>query len=503
MDSSDLAKTKTSSLSTPSKHFWVLPYKTQSLESLYTLGKILGQGQFGTTYLCTEISTSNLYACKTIPKKKLICKEDYEDVWREIQLMHHLSEHPNVVRIKGTYENALYVHIVMELCAGGELFDRIVEKGQYSEKEAAKLIKIIVGVVEACHSLGVMHRDLKPENFLFLSSQEDAGLKATDFGLSVFYKPGETFSDVVGSPYYVAPEVLCKHYGPESDVWSAGVILYILLSGVPPFWAETDMGIFRQILRGKLDLESEPWPGISDSAKDLIRKILDRNPKRRLTAHEVLCHPWIVDDSMTPDKPLDSAVLSRLKQFSAMNKLKKMALRVIAERLSEEEIGGLKELFKMLDTDNSGTITFEELKEGLRRVGSELMESEIKDLMDAADIDNSGTIDYGEFIAATVHLNKLEREENLLSAFSFFDKDGSGYITIEELQQACKEFGLSELNLDEIIKDIDQDNDGQIDYGEFSAMMRKGTGGGIGRRTIRNTLNLGEALGLVQSEENI
>ncbi|XP_015076006.1 calcium-dependent protein kinase SK5-like [Solanum pennellii] len=503
MDSSDLTKTKTSSLSTPSKHFWVLPYKTQSLESLYTLGKILGQGQFGTTYLCTEISTSNLYACKTIPKKKLICKEDYEDVWREIQIMHHLSEHPNVVRIKGTYENALYVHIVMELCAGGELFDRIVEKGQYSEKEAAKLIKTIVGVVEACHSLGVMHRDLKPENFLFLSFQEDAALKATDFGLSVFYKPGETFSDVVGSPYYVAPEVLCKHYGPESDVWSAGVILYILLSGVPPFWAETDMGIFRQILRGKLDLESEPWPGISDSAKDLIRKILDRNPKRRLTAHEVLCHPWIVDDSMTPDKPLDSAVLSRLKQFSAMNKLKKMALRVIAERLSEEEIGGLKELFKMLDTDNSGTITFEELKEGLRRVGSELMESEIKDLMDAADIDNSGTIDYGEFIAATVHLNKLEREENLLSAFSFFDKDGSGYITIEELQQACKEFGLSELNLDEIIKDIDQDNDGQIDYGEFSAMMRKGTGGGVGRRTIRNTLNLGEALGLVQSEENV
>ncbi|XP_009603424.1 calcium-dependent protein kinase SK5 [Nicotiana tabacum] len=480
---------------------WVLPYKTQSLQSLYTIGKKLGQGQFGTTHLCIEKSSGNLYACKTIPKKKLICKEDYEDVWKEIQIMHHLSEHPNVVRIKGTYEDALYVHIVMELCAGGELFDRIVEKGHYSEREAAKLIKTIVGVVEACHSLGVMHRDLKPENFLFLSSDEDAALKATDFGLSVFYKPGETFSDVVGSPYYVAPEVLCKHYGHESDVWSAGVILYILLSGVPPFWAETDMGIFRQILRGKLDLESEPWPGISDSAKDLIRKILDRNPKRRLTAHEVLCHPWIVDDTVAPDKPLDSAVLSRLKQFSAMNKLKKMALRVIAERLSEEEIGGLKELFKMLDTDNSGTITFEELKEGLRRVGSELMESEIKDLMDAADIDNNGTIDYGEFIAATVHLNKLEREENLLSAFSYFDKDGSGYITIEELQQACKEFGLSELNLDEIIKDIDQDNDGQIDYKEFSAMMRKGTGGAVGRRTIRNNLNLGEALGLVQSEE--
>ncbi|CAH9109947.1 unnamed protein product [Cuscuta europaea] len=485
----------------PTKPTWILPYRTQALQQLYTIGKKLGQGQFGTTHQCTENASGNLYACKSIPKKKLFCKEDYEDVWREIQIMHHLSEHPNVVRIKGTYEDALYVHIVMELCAGGELFDRIVEKGQYSEREAAKLIKTIVGVVEACHSLGVMHRDLKPENFLFLSSDEDAALKATDFGLSVFYKPGETFSDVVGSPYYVAPEVLCKHYGPESDVWSAGVILYILLSGVPPYWAETEVGIFRQILQGKLDFESEPWPGISDSAKDLIRKMLDRNPKRRLTAHEVLCHPWIVDDSVAPDKPLDSAVLSRLKQFSAMNKLKKMALRVIAERLSEEEIGGLKQLFRMIDTDNSGTITFDELKEGLRRVGSELMESEIKDLMDAADIDNSGTIDYGEFLAATVHLNKLEREENLMSAFSFFDKDSSGYITIDELQQACKEFGLSELNLDEMISEIDQDNDGQIDYGEFAAMMRNGNGG-VGRRTMRNTLNLREALGRLVIENN-
>ncbi|KAK2982562.1 hypothetical protein RJ640_028729 [Escallonia rubra] len=495
-----------SSPATPSppnvKPNWVLPYKTEALQTLYTIGKKLGQGQFGTTHLCIDKKSGAHYACKSIPKKKLICKEDYEDVWREIQIMHHLSEHPNVVLIKGTYEDPLYVHIVMELCAGGELFDRIVQKGHYSEREAAKLIKTIVGVVEACHSLGVMHRDLKPENFLFSTTHEDAALKATDFGLSVFYKPGETFCDVVGSPYYVAPEVLRKHYGPESDVWSAGVILYILLSGVPPFWAETEMGIFRQILQAKLDFESEPWPAISDSAKDLIRKMLDRNPKKRPTAHEVLCHPWIIDDRIAPDKPLDSAVLSRLKQFSAMNKLKKMALRVIAERLSEEEIGGLKELFRMIDTDESGTISFDELKEGLRRVGSELMESEIKDLMDAADIDNSGTIDYGEFLAATVHLNKLEREENLVSAFSFFDKDGSGYITIDELQQACKEFGLGEVHLDEMIKEIDQDNDGQIDYGEFAAMMRKGNGG-IGRRTMRSNVNLGEALGLKESEKGV
>lgn len=479
----------------------VLPYQTARLREHYSVGKKLGQGQFGTTYLCSHRSSGAQFACKSIPKRKLVCRDDYDDVLREIQIMHHLSEHPNVVRIEGSYEDAVFVHLVMELCAGGELFDRIVKKGHYSEKEAVKLIKTIVEVVEACHSLGVVHRDLKPENFLFDSVSEDAKLKATDFGLSVFYKPGQTFHEVVGSPYYVAPEVLCKVYGPEVDVWSAGVILYILLSGVPPFWAETESGIFRQILHGKLDFQSDPWPSISDSAKDLVQKMLERDPKKRISAHEVLCHPWIMDDSVAPDKPLDSAVLSRLKQFSAMNKLKKMALRVIAERLSDEEIGGLKEMFKMIDTDNSETITFEELKEGLKKVGSELMESEIKSLMDAADIDNSGMIDYGEFLAATLHLNKLEREENLIAAFSFFDKDGSGYITVDEIQQACEAFGLGDAHLDEMIKEIDQDNDGRIDYGEFVAMMRKVDGGTVRTRTMRNnrTLNLADAFGVRDS----
>ncbi|XP_016748480.1 calcium-dependent protein kinase 4 isoform X2 [Gossypium arboreum] len=313
------------------------------------------------------------------------------------------------------------------------------------------------------------------------------------------------FSDVVGSPFYVAPEVLLKHYGPEADIWSAAVILYILLSGVPPFWAETDSGIFRQILHGKVDFESEPWPSISESAKDLLRKMLERDPQKRITAYEVLCHPWIVDDRVAPDKPLDSAVLSRLKKFSAMNKLKKMALRVIAERLSEEEIGGLKELFKMIDTDNSGTITFQELKDGLKKVGSELTETEIKDLMEAADIDNSGTIDYGEFLAATLHINKIEREENLVAAFSFFDKDGSGYITIDELQQACKEFGLGDVHLDEMIKEIDQDNDGRIDYGEFAAMMRTGDGGMGRSRSLRSSLtfSIADAFGMKDPTQDI
>ncbi|CAL2239614.1 unnamed protein product [Prunus armeniaca] len=468
----------------------VLQTRTGKLKEFYSLGRKLGQGQFGITFLCVEKATGKEFACKSIAKRKLLTDEDVEDVRREIQIMHHLAGHPNVISIKGAYEDAVAVHVVMELCAGGELFDRIIQRGHYTERKAAELTRTIVGVVEACHSLGVMHRDLKPENFLFVSQDEDALLKTIDFGLSVFLKPGEKFSDVVGSPYYVAPEVLRKRYGPEADVWSAGVILYILLSGVPPFWAENEQGIFEQVLHGDLDFASDPWPSISDGAKDLVRRMLVRDPKRRMTAHEVLCHPWVQVDGVAPDKALDSAVLSRLKQFSAMNKLKKMALRVIAESLSEEEIAGLKEMFKIIDADNSGQITFEELKAGLKRFGANLKESEIYDLMQAADVDNSGTIDYGEFVAATLHLNKIEREDHLFAAFSYFDKDGSGYITPDELQLACEEFGIEDVRLEEMIREVDQDNDGRIDYNEFVAMMQKGNFVGPGKKGLQSSFSI-------------
>ncbi|KAG4955233.1 hypothetical protein JHK87_040827 [Glycine soja] len=245
--------------------------------------------------------------------------------------------------------------------------------------------------------------------------------------LSIVYR------EIVGSAYYVAPEVLKRNYGKEIDVWSAGIILYILLSGVPPFWGENERSIFEAILGGKLDLESAPWPSISAAAKDLIRKMLNNDPKKRITAAEAL------------------------------------------ENLSEEEIKGLKQMFNNMDTDRSGTITFEELKSGLTKLGSKLSESEIKQLMDAADVDKSGTIDYQEFITATINRHKLEKEENLFKAFQYFDKDSSGYITRDELRQALTEYQMGdEATIDEVIDDVDTDNDGKINYQEFVAMMRKG-----------------------------
>lgn len=166
----------------------VLRRKTGNLKDVYSIGRKLGQGQFGTTYLCVEKANGKEYACKSILKRKLTTDDDVEDVRREIQIMHHLSGHPNVILIEGAYEDAVAVHVIMELCGGGELFDRIIQKGHYTERKAAELARVIVGVVEVCHSLGVMHRDLKPENFLFVNQTEEAPLKTIDFGLSIFFQ---------------------------------------------------------------------------------------------------------------------------------------------------------------------------------------------------------------------------------------------------------------------------------------------------------------------------
>nr|CAD70165.1 calcium-dependent protein kinase [Landoltia punctata] len=454
----------------------VLGKPFEDVKAKYTIGKVLGRGQFGVTYLCTCNSTGAKYACKSISKRKLVNRNDREDVKREIQIMQHLSGQENIVEFKGAYEDRHSVHVVMELCAGGELFDRIIAKGHYSERAAAAMCRSIVNVVNICHFMGVMHRDLKPENFLLSTKDPGAALKATDFGLSVFIEEGKVYRSIVGSAYYVAPEVLMRSYGKEIDVWSAGIIVYILLSGVPPFWGETEKKIFDSIMKDDIDFQSDPWPSISASAKDLVSKMLTRDPKKRITAAQVLDHPWIRVDGEASDKPIDSAVLSRMKQFRAMNKLKKMALKVIAESLSEEEIKGLRQMFQNMDTDQSGTITYEELKTGLARLGSRLSEAEVKQLMDAADVDGNGSIDYIEFITATMHRHKLEREEHLYSAFSYFDKDNSGYITRDELKQALEEHGMGDADsIREIISEVDTDNDGRINYDEFCAMMRSGT----------------------------
>ncbi|CAA7013655.1 unnamed protein product [Microthlaspi erraticum] len=456
----------------------VIPTSHQTrISDKYILGRELGRGEFGITYLCTDRETQEALACKSISKRKLRTAVDVEDVRREVAIMSTLPEHPNVVKLKASYEDNENVHLVMELCEGGELFDRIVARGHYTERAAAAVARTIAEVVMMCHTNGVMHRDLKPENFLFANKKENSALKAIDFGLSVFFKPGDKFTEIVGSPYYMAPEVLKRDYGPEVDVWSAGVIIYILLCGVPPFWAETEQGVALAILRGYIDFKRDPWPQISESAKSLVKQMLDPDPAKRLTAQQVLAHPWVQNAKKAPNVPLGDIVRSRLKQFSMMNRFKKKVLRVIAEHLSIQEVEVIKDMFTLMDDDNDGKITYLELKAGLQKVGSQLGEPEIKMLMEVADVDGNGFLDYGEFVAVIIHLQKIENDELFKLAFMFFDKDGSTFIELDELREAlADELGEPDVSvLNDIMREVDSDKDGRINYDEFVTMMKAGT----------------------------
>eukprot|EP00270_Netrium_digitus_P016826 TRINITY_DN6091_c0_g1_i1.p1 TRINITY_DN6091_c0_g1~~TRINITY_DN6091_c0_g1_i1.p1 ORF type:complete len:511 (-),score=134.74 TRINITY_DN6091_c0_g1_i1:229-1761(-) len=478
--------------------------KSETFRDSFTLGRKLGAGEFGITYECVEKSSGQSYAVKVMPKVKLVTEQDVEDLRNEVAIMHHLAGQPHIVDIQGAYEDKESIYIVMELCTGGELYDVILDRMEvngvpYSEMDAVEVMKAVVSVILECHSLGVVHRDLKPENFLVTSKGSDAALKVIDFGLSAFFHPEEGLTRYCGSPVYMAPEVIrCKRlrsggalgeamgYGPEVDIWSAGVILYILLCGIPPFHHRSNepAEIQKAVLRGKLSFDASPWPQISAEAKSLITSMLDPDPKNRPTAAEVLQHPWFTLPGTTTIEPLPPVVAERLRAFSSMVKLKKLAVQIVASGLHEEEIIGLRELFRMMDTDNSGTITIEELGVGLKKLGAHPTEAELKQIMAEADIDNSGVLEYGEFIAATVHLSKIERQENLLKAFKYFDSDDSGYISFEELQQACKDLKVDEKEIEQMMEEVDTNHDGRIDYSEFVVMMRSKDGGANRRDVI-------------------
>ncbi|KAL6644436.1 hypothetical protein ACP70R_016044 [Stipagrostis hirtigluma subsp. patula] len=468
----------------------------------YVLGKELGRGEFGVTRRCRDAATGEALACKTIrrhrrraPARRVAragagaphrqghdaaaaaaaAAAHAADVRREVAIMRRMSSRGGsaVVRLREAREDADgAVHLVMELCEGGELFDRIVARGHYSERAAANIFGTIVDVVQLCHSNGVIHRDLKPENFLFANKSENSPLKVIDFGLSVFFNPGDRFTEVVGSAYYMAPEVLKRNYGPEVDIWSAGVILYILLCGVPPFWGDNDEKIAQAILRGGIDFGREPWPRVSASAKDLVRRMLDPDPSTRLTARQVLEHPWLKNADTAPNVSLGDAVRARLQQFSAMNKFKKKALGVVARNMPVEELDKYVQMFHLMDKDHNGNLSLEELMEGLHINGQPVPESEIRMLLEAADTDGNGTLDCDEFVTVSLHLRKMANDEYLAKAFNYFDKDGSGFIELEELRE---ELGPNDQIVLDIIRDVDTDKDGRISYQEFELMMKSGT----------------------------
>ncbi|XP_020571969.1 calcium-dependent protein kinase 29-like [Phalaenopsis equestris] len=261
----------------------------------YVLGEQLGWGQFGVIRSCSDLVTGEILACKSIAKDRVISADDVRNVKLEIEIMMRLSGHPNVVDLKAVYEEADYVHLVMELCAGGELFHRLEKHGCFAEREAAVLFRELMEVVMYCHENGIVHRDLKPENILLATNSSSSPIKLADFGLATYIKPGQRLSWTVGSPFYIAPEVLAGGYNQAADVWSAGVILYILLSGMPPFWGKTKSRIFNAVRSAELLFPSDPWDEVSDSAKELVTGMLCRDSNQRFTAKQVVEHSWIKD----------------------------------------------------------------------------------------------------------------------------------------------------------------------------------------------------------------
>ncbi|ONK71789.1 uncharacterized protein A4U43_C04F12400 [Asparagus officinalis] len=376
----------------------------KDFEGRYAKGKLLGHGQFGYTFVATDKSNGDRVAVKRIDKNKMVRRIAVEDVKREVKILQALKGHENIVHFHNAFEDDDYVYIVMELCEGGELLDRILAKkdSRYTEKDAAIVVRQMLKVAAECHLHGLVHRDMKPENFLFKSTKEDSPLKATDFGLSDFIKPGKKFKDIVGSAYYVAPEVLNRNSGPESDVWSIGVITYILLCGRRPFWDKTEDGIFKEVLRNKPDYRRKPWPIISESAQDFVKKLLVKDPRARLTAAQALSHPWVREGGEASEIPLDISVLSNMCQFVKYSRFKQFALRALASTLNDEEQADLRDQFDAIDADKNGSISLEEMKQALEKDFSwSLKEPRVLEILQAIDTNTDGQVDFSEFVAAT------------------------------------------------------------------------------------------------------
>lgn len=265
-------------------------------------------------------------------------------------------DHPNCVKLYEIFDEECEISLVMELLSGGELFDRIVEKENYSEKEASDTIRPIVDAIRYCHNMGIIHRDLKPENLLYADEDEMASIKITDFGLARFVQ-GEMATTACGTPNYVAPEIIAGNgYNKEVDYWSIGVIIYIMLCGFPPFYEENNQQLFELIKNGTYDFPSPYWDDISDLAKDLIRQLLVVNPAERLDADAILAHPWIKGED-TPREELQGFT-ENMRQFNARRRLRKAGTMVIAvnrfkNTIKEKNKGTLKQIPSQgMDYDN-------------------------------------------------------------------------------------------------------------------------------------------------------
>nr|3HX4_A Chain A, Calmodulin-domain protein kinase 1 [Toxoplasma gondii] len=476
----------------PGDHLHATPgmfvqHSTAIFSDRYKGQRVLGKGSFGEVILCKDKITGQECAVKVISKRQVKQKTDKESLLREVQLLKQL-DHPNIMKLYEFFEDKGYFYLVGEVYTGGELFDEIISRKRFSEVDAARIIRQVLSGITYMHKNKIVHRDLKPENLLLESKSKDANIRIIDFGLSTHFEASKKMKDKIGTAYYIAPEVLHGTYDEKCDVWSTGVILYILLSGCPPFNGANEYDILKKVEKGKYTFELPQWKKVSESAKDLIRKMLTYVPSMRISARDALDHEWIqtyTKEQISVDVPsLDNAILN-IRQFQGTQKLAQAALLYMGSKLtSQDETKELTAIFHKMDKNGDGQLDRAELIEGYKELmrmkgqdasmlDASAVEHEVDQVLDAVDFDKNGYIEYSEFVTVAMDRKTLLSRERLERAFRMFDSDNSGKISSTELATI---FGVSDVDSEtwkSVLSEVDKNNDGEVDFDEFQQMLLK------------------------------
>jgi len=377
-------------------------------------------------------------------------------------------DHPHITRLFDVYDSAEYLHLVMECMEGGELFDRVIELKTFSERDAADAVWQMLLALNYIHSHGIVHRDLKLENFLY-DKKGSNHLKLIDFGFSKIWDPNMKMHMSCGTLSYVAPEVLQKSYTSQCDLWSLGIIAFILLVGYMPFSGSEEKQT-RDILAGKYNVKKDRWASVSPEATDFVTKLLQVNAEVRLTAQKALEHQWIAERHRTGQAEVDDSVADALRQFGKASKFRRCCMEMMAWSLSNEERAEVRQYFISMDKTQQGTITLSELK-AVMEEKFHVSDEEAVQIFSALDSNHDEEIHYSDFLAAMVS-TRIKLHDSLLSTtFRKFDMDNTGYITADNLREILGDTFDGE-EIEKLVAEADQLKDGRISYPEFVAYLR-------------------------------
>ncbi|OMJ65827.1 hypothetical protein SteCoe_37563 [Stentor coeruleus] len=444
-----------------------------AFSSVYELGKTpLGSGARGEVHICTHKSSGDKRVVKIISKASLpesVIKSG--SVLDEVNIMKEL-DHPNLPRIYEFFEDEKYFYIILEFCKGGDLFEKIVELHKFEEAKAAEIMSQIFSGINYLHSKGIVHRDIKPENVL-MDKKDSLTLKIIDFDTATFFGK-EKFHEMFGTALFMAPEVVQGTYNEKCDMWSCGIIMYILLSGIPPYDGTEEM-IFKALKNVDIKFNGPRWERISSEAKDLLSKLLIPNPAMRISSSEACQHKWILEHAELVSNEDITHVLENIKSFKRSSKLKEAIHTLILSKFVDPSTFTTEnKVFELLDENKDGSISTEDLTKIFEKEHMSSKQAKIcaNHIMEEVDSDMCGKISYSEFLRASVKKNQFLTKENLQQAFNIFDKDGDGIIELEELKK-CLSPG-AEINkevLTEIMHQADINGDGKIDIYEFEALL--------------------------------